>query len=106
MTAIVTNGIELSARTQVFLLSAELITLAAFAVVALWKVYVGDAAPAPIIRPLVVLPVRDRLAERRLTAGMLLAVFIYWGWDSAGRPSTRRPRTRPRRRARRPWSAR
>ena len=43
MTAIVTIGIELSARTQVGLLGAEIITLAAFAVVALVKVYAGSA---------------------------------------------------------------
>ena len=39
MTAIVVIGIELSARTQVGLLAAEIFTLALFAVVALVKVY-------------------------------------------------------------------
>ena len=43
MTAICVYGIELSARTQVGLLGAELITLALFAFVALYKVYAGDA---------------------------------------------------------------
>src|SRR5215210_198370 len=42
MTAITTIGIELSARTQVGLLAAEIITLVAFAVVALAKVWFGD----------------------------------------------------------------
>ena len=82
MTAIVTIGIELSARTQQFLLGAEIVTLAAFAVIALWKVYVNDFPGATHIElswfsPFAV----DSLSA--LTAGMLLAVFIYWGWDSA-----------------------
>ena len=46
MTAICVIGIELSARTQVGLLGAEIITLAIFAVVALVKVAAGDAGPA------------------------------------------------------------
>ena len=41
MTAICYIGIELSARTQYFLLSAEILTLAVFAIVALVKVYAG-----------------------------------------------------------------
>ena len=35
-------GVELSARTQYFLLAAEILALAVFAVVALVKVYTGD----------------------------------------------------------------
>ena len=44
MTAICVYGIELSARTQVGLLGAEILTLALFAVVALVKVYRGRRA--------------------------------------------------------------
>src|SRR3954453_9931721 len=50
MTAIVVIGIELSARTQVGLLAAEILTLAIFAVVALVKVYAGSA-PAVSLHP-------------------------------------------------------
>jgi amino acid transporter len=81
MTAIVVIGIELSARTQVGLLAAEIITLAAFAVVALIKVYAGSAGAAAIhpslswINPF-------SLSPSEISAGMLLAVFIYWGWDT------------------------
>src|SRR3954463_3118185 len=46
MTAITTIGIELSARTQWYLLGAEVVTLVLFAVVALVRVYAGDASPA------------------------------------------------------------
>ena len=45
MTAICVIGIELSARTQVGLLGAEIITLVLFSVVALVKVATGDAGP-------------------------------------------------------------
>jgi amino acid transporter len=81
MTAIVVIGIELSARTQVGLLAAEIFTLALFAVVALFKVYSGDAGDAAIhpslswINPF-------SLSASEISAGMLLAVFIYWGWDT------------------------
>src|SRR3954470_19303349 len=48
MTAITTIGIELSARTQWYLLGAEVVTLALFAVVALVRVYAGDASAAAV----------------------------------------------------------
>ena len=64
MTAICVIGIELSARTQVGLLGAEIITLALFAIVALYKVYSGDALDGPPARAQLVLPVRDQLHRR------------------------------------------
>jgi amino acid transporter len=81
MTAIVLIGIELSARTQIGLLAAEIITLAAFAIVALIKVYAGDAGPASIDPSLSWLNPFS-LSVSELSAGLLLAVFIYWGWDT------------------------
>jgi amino acid transporter len=82
MTAICVYGIELSARTQVGLLGAEVITLALFAIVALVKVYTGDADAGSVhpdlgwFSPFAI----DSLDG--LTTGLLVAVFIYWGWDS------------------------
>jgi amino acid transporter len=81
MTAIVVIGIELSARTQVGLLSAELITLTIFAVVALIKVYAGSA-PAASVHPSFHWINPFDLSTSEISAGMLLAVFIYWGWDT------------------------
>jgi amino acid transporter len=81
MTAIVTIGIELSARTQVGLLAAEILTLAIFAVVALIKVYSGDAAVDSVHPSLDWINPLD-LGTSEISAGMLLAVFIYWGWDT------------------------
>ena len=81
MTAICYIGVELSARTQWYLLAAEIIALAIFAVVALWKVYVDS--PAGSVEPsLSWINPFDIHSTSALTAGVLVAVFIYWGWDS------------------------
>jgi amino acid transporter len=73
-------GVEMSARTQYFLLAAELITLAIFAVVAL--VYTGH--PFGAVHPsLSWLNPFDIDSFGALTSGLLLAIFIYWGWDTA-----------------------
>jgi amino acid transporter len=81
MTAIVVIGIELSARTQVGLLAAEIFTLALFAIVALVKVYAGSA-PSGSIHPSLSWINPFSLSPSEISAGMLLAVFIYWGWDT------------------------
>ncbi|OLB75256.1 MAG: hypothetical protein AUI14_21405 [Actinobacteria bacterium 13_2_20CM_2_71_6] len=84
MTVIAWVGIELSARTQVILLSLELLILAIFAVVALVKVYAGTAGDQAIHPSLSWFnPFGGGLTLSALSAGFLLAVFIYWGWDSA-----------------------
>jgi amino acid transporter len=81
MTAICYVGIEASAKTQWFLLGAEIIILAIFAVVALGKVYFGN--PAGAIHPSFswINPF-DISSTSALADGVILAVFIYWGWDS------------------------
>jgi amino acid transporter len=84
MTAITTIGIELSARTQWYLLGAEVVTLALFAIVALVRVYTGDALAGsehPALSWFSPFAIDGGTAA--LTTGVLLAVFIYWGWDSA-----------------------
>lgn len=81
MTWIVARSVELSARTQNFLLGAELLTLSVFAVVALAKVYISNPPGSHHVQASWFSPfaIDDFSA---LTAGVLLAVFIYWGWDS------------------------
>ena len=82
MSAICYIGIEMSARTQYFLLAAEIITLAVFAVVALVKVYTGH--PFGSVHPsLSWINPLDIASFGALTSGLLLAIFIYWGWDTA-----------------------
>jgi amino acid transporter len=82
MTAICVIGIELSARTQVALLSAELVTLALFAFVALIKVY-GNSVKGALHPHLAWLNPFDIGSTSALATGVLAAVFIYWGWDTA-----------------------
>ena len=82
MTAICVIGIELSARTQVGLLGAELITLVLFAVFALVKVATGDAGPEAVDFSFSWLNPFEIDSFDALIAGVLIAVFIYWGWDS------------------------
>ncbi len=69
MTWICYRGIELSAETQIFLLSAEIVILAAFAVVALVKTYNGTRSAGLDARELVVVqpvrPVVQRAHRRR-----------------------------------------
>ncbi len=81
MTWICYRGIELSARIQAGLLSLECLTLGVFAVVALVDVY-SSGAPAGSSH--IALgwfnPFALNLTE--LTGGVLLGIFIYWGWDS------------------------
>jgi amino acid transporter len=84
MTAITTIGIELSARTQWYLLGAEVAALALFAGVALVRVFSGDAL-AGAERPQLgwFSPLAIDGGSATLAGGVLLAIFIYWGWDSA-----------------------
>ena len=80
MTWICFRGIELSATTQLFLLSAEVTILAIFAVVALAKVYANH--PAGSITPQFNWFNPFDMGWGALVDGILLGVFIYWGWDS------------------------
>lgn len=79
MTFVCYVGIEVSARTQKILLAAEFIILMIFAAVALVKVYSGAATGAKValdwFNPFTV-------ANGDFTQAMLVAIFIYWGWDT------------------------
>ncbi len=80
MTWICYRGIELSARIQQFLLTLEVFTLLLFVVVALVKVYSGHPAGAIHVSGSWFNPFD--MGWRPLIAGVLLGIFIYWGWDS------------------------
>ncbi len=77
------RGLEVSARLQFVLLAVEVAALVVFSVVALVRVWSGHA-PAGAVRPAAswfdpfAIP-----SFSALSAGVLLAVFIYWGWDTA-----------------------
>jgi amino acid transporter len=80
MTWICYRGIELSARIQTLLLSLELFTLALFVVVALVKVYANSPAHSIHVSGSWFNPFD--LSWGALIDGVLLGIFIYWGWDS------------------------
>ncbi len=83
MTLICYIGIEVSAWLQRILLSVELVMLLVLSVLALAKVYGSNPPEGSIhisgswFNPF------DIASFSTLTQGLLLAVFIYWGWDTA-----------------------
>jgi amino acid transporter len=81
LTWICWRGIELSARTQQLLLGFEMVTLIIFAVVALVKVY-GGSAPAHSSHIKLDWFNPFTVGFQPLILGMLLGVFLFWGWDS------------------------
>jgi amino acid transporter len=81
MTWICYIGIEVSAYVQYALLAAEIATLILFSVVALWKVYTTDV-PGEIMPSLSWLNPFEMGGLGTLAEGLILAIFIYWGWDS------------------------
>lgn len=82
MTWICVVGIELSARTQMVLLITELAVLVLFSVVALSRVYAGSIHGG--VEPAFSWLVPTHLGGTSgLAEGLLAAVFIYWGWDTA-----------------------
>ncbi len=108
MTWICWKGIELSARSQVALLGTELVVLAAFAIIAISKSFSGttkvvtvakdafaDAVPDycksagdalsctyKSVKPSLSWLSPSGVSSSGIIAGLVLAVFIYWGWDT------------------------
>jgi amino acid transporter len=82
MTYICYRGIEISARIQYFLLGAEVTVLVIFSAYALVKVYDGGA-PKGSLHPSFSWLVPTGMTTDALVTAILIAVFIYWGWDSA-----------------------
>ena len=82
MTALCVIGTDISARFQNVLILLQVASLLVFAVVALYRAVAGSSsleAQTPSITWL------NPFAEggAALTAGLLLGVFAYWGWESA-----------------------
>jgi amino acid transporter len=82
MTYICYRGIEISARLQYVLLGIEVIVLVIFSAIALIKVYGGNATPESLTPSLDWLWPSGITLSALVTA-TLIAVFIYWGWDTA-----------------------
>ena len=84
LTWICWRGIELSARTQQLLLGFEMVTLIIFAVVALIDVYSGHHVGKGMHSSHIQLDWFNpfTVGFQPLILGMLLGVFLFWGWDS------------------------
>ena len=89
LTYICYRGIEVSARFQFVMLGIEVVILVVYAAVALVKVYSGNATDASIkpslswFNPFNITTESGSFDFSAFSAAILLAVFIYWGWDSA-----------------------
>ncbi|WP_395691841.1 APC family permease [Nocardioides sp.] len=81
MTYICYRGIEVSVRLQYALLGMEVLVLIVFAVVALAKATWGDVPTA--ITPSLSWFSLSGITGTGLVTASLIAVFIYWGWDTA-----------------------
>jgi amino acid transporter len=82
MTYICYRGIEVSANFQKVLLSIELVMLAVFSAVALIKVATGRAPKGHLTPQLAWFNPFHISSFSTFVAGLLLMLFIYWGWDS------------------------
>ena len=82
MTAICVIGTEISAHLQRVLTLGQVAILLLFAIVAFVKIATGDA-PAASIDPELGWLSPFGAEYSGLLTGVLLGVFIYWGWESA-----------------------
>ncbi|MFE6620225.1 APC family permease [Streptomyces sp. NPDC057740] len=82
MTAVCVIGTEVSAKVQNILILAQVACLLVFAVVAIYRVY-ADTGSLDSVDPAFGWLDPFGAGGAELTAGLLLGVFIYWGWESA-----------------------
>ena len=82
MTYICYRGIEVSAMLQRFLLAIEIVMLLVLAVTAFVKVGLNKAPPGHI-SPRLSWFNPGAVSFSALIGGLLLMIFIYWGWDTA-----------------------
>ncbi|MBV9291781.1 MAG: APC family permease, partial [Frankiales bacterium] len=83
MTYICYRGIEVSANMQKGLLAIEAGMLIVFSVVALVRVATGHAPATHISPSWSWLNPFDIPSVSAFVAGLILMIFIYWGWDTA-----------------------
>ncbi|MFE0646973.1 APC family permease [Streptomyces sp. NPDC059534] len=82
MTAVCVIGTELSAKVQNVLILAQVACLLIFVGVALYSVY-GGTSKYDAVEPSLSWLNPFGAGGAALTGGLLLGVFIYWGWESA-----------------------
>ncbi len=81
MTWVSWRGVEIGERIQNILLGAQYLVLAIFVVVALWKFFDGTA-PDPTPFDIAWFNPFGFTEWSGFTEAVLLALFIYWGWDT------------------------
>jgi len=82
MTYICYRGIEVSANFQKALLSIEIVMLIAFSITALVRVWSGHGI-ALSVHPAASWLNPFGIPFSAFASGLILMVFIYWGWDTA-----------------------
>ncbi len=83
MTYICYRGIEISANFQKALLGIEVTMLAVLSVTALVRVYSGHHPPESVRPSLSWLSPLHLGGFQAFVGGLVLMLFIYWGWDTA-----------------------
>ena len=83
MTALCVIGTEISARVQDVMIIAQVGALLLFAVVALVRVYAGTAPEGSLVPKLSWFSPFAVDSSSALIGGLLIGVFIYWGWESS-----------------------
>jgi len=82
MTYICYRGIEVSARIQQALLTVEIVMLLVMSVTALVRVY-GSHPPSTSLHVNLSWLSPSQLPFSPFVSGLILMLFIYWGWDTA-----------------------
>lgn len=89
LTYVCYRGIEVSAKSQFVMLAVEVVVVVMFRAIALTKVCTNDAGPnaaTPSLswfNRLNIVGAGGTFSFATMSSAVLLAVFIYWGWDSA-----------------------
>jgi amino acid transporter len=83
MTLVCYLGIEVSANFQKILLTIELVMLLVLSITALIRVAEGTAPPGHLIPDVSWYNPFHISSFSAFASGMILMVFIYWGWDAA-----------------------
>jgi len=82
MTYICYRGIEVSANFQKILLSIEIVMLLVMSAAALVQVF-GSQPPRGSLHPSLSWLSPSHLTVTAFVSGLILMLFIYWGWDTA-----------------------
>jgi amino acid transporter len=82
MTYICYRGIEVSATMQKVLLSVEIVMLLVMSITALVRVF-GSHPPPGSLQPSLSWLSPSHLPVSAFVSGIILMLFIYWGWDTA-----------------------